>query len=468
MRTATPQPAIPGISVLILDDEPEIRSEIKDYLSRFHVEVHEAGRPSEAFHLLTGHHVDIAILDIRLPEMNGIAVLREIKRCCPTVSAIMVSGHGEMDDVIEALRIGAVDYFRKPFRVEELYTSIEKILHHIQFNRTINGEHQAELLKITFGDNGPGNMVASDSKMLKVIEQMRLVARSDNTTVLITGESGTGKEVAARAIHQMSKRRDKPFHTVNCSSIPDELFESEFFGYEKGAFTGAYASKPGWFESANQGTLFLDEIADLKPALQAKLLRIMEDGNVSRLGSTKSHKVDVRIVAATNKDLEQMVKEGSFREDLFYRLHLFTLHLPPLRERKEDIPLLLAQFIKYYSHKMGIKPPRLSKEVMNAMIKYDFPGNVRELKHMVERALILCEGGWLTFRHFDHLELKLRKAQETDGSPVSISPLSLIEKDVILKALHQTHFNISKAARMLNISRQALSRKMKKLGIELQ
>jgi DNA-binding NtrC family response regulator len=455
------------IQVLVLDDESGIRAELSEFLTGRDFTVFEASSPSEAFSVLSHNPVDITILDIRLPEMSGIEVLREIRHSYPGIANIMMSGHGDMDTVIDALRMGAVDFFRKPFHLHELYDTIERACTHLNFAKSINGDHCNLMIQTSFEEDESTGLLTVSPRMKKVVEKMRLVARSENTTVLVTGESGTGKELIARGIHHISNRRNNVFHAVNCSSIPDELFESEFFGYEKGAFTGATINKPGWFELANKGTLFLDEISDMKPTLQAKLLRIMEDRKIARLGATKTIPIDVRIIAATNQDLESLVQKGLFREDLFHRLNIFTIDIPPLQQRREAIPLLFAHFMEYYCNKLGMKQPRVQNEVMEAVLRYDFPGNVRELKHMVERALILCEGDLLTFHHFDHLEMKLRKAARLETSNGDTKPLNILEKESILQALQQTHNNKSRAARMLNISRQALDRRLQKYGIEI-
>jgi len=455
------------IQVLLLDDEEGIRSELNEFLSSREFSVFEASTPSEAFQILSTYPVDIAILDIRLPEISGIEVLQEIRRCYPNIANIMMSGHGDMETVIDALRMGAVDYFKKPFGLKDIYQTIEKYCQHLTFRKALNGDYYDHMLISNTETNEKTRLVAATAGMRKALEKMRLVARSGDTTVLITGESGTGKELIAKGIHQLSSRKDKPFVAVNCSSIPDELFESEFFGYTKGAFTSANGDKQGWFEAADKGTLFLDEIADMKPSLQSKLLRIMEDRNISRLGSTQLKKVDVRIIAATNGNLEEMVAQGKFRKDLYHRLNIFTIELPPLRERRESIPLLFAQFLEYYCDKLGMALPRVNKDVIDALSNYDFPGNVRELMHMVERALILCEGNRLTMEHFDHLQLKLTRKRTQDLVAHFAKPLDIVEKESIEVSLRTTGFNKSKTARLLNISRQALDRRIEKYKIEL-
>jgi DNA-binding NtrC family response regulator len=380
----------------------------------------------------------------------------------------MMSGHGDMDSVILALRLGAVDYFQKPFHLREMLETIEKTRKCNSKIGLLNGDHFDHTLNEAFGKGSSAALIVVGPAMKVAVDKMRLVARSKDTTVMITGESGTGKELIARGIHYLSCRKDKPFHAVNCSSIPDELFESEFFGYRKGAFTGAIADKAGWFEAADEGTLFLDEIGDLKPRLQAKLLRVMEDKQISRLGTTCTKKVDVRIIAATNQDLEKLILENRFRQDLYHRMNTFVINMPPLRERPESIPLLFAHYLDYYSHKLGMDVPKVEKEIMDALQQYDFPGNVRELKHMIERALILCEGKMLTFDHFDHLKIKMQQSPVAKYPVTPAKSLDNIEKESIKAALQETGSNKSKAARMLNISRQALDRRIERLGVEVR
>lgn len=451
--------------ILVLDDEAEIRDEINEFLSSRNYLVREVAAPGEAFHLLSKAPVDIAILDIRLPEMSGLEVLKEIRRLYPSIQVIMMSGHGDMNSVIQALRLGAVDYFQKPFLLNEMLQTIEKARKYIRTRIPAGSE------KVSSSDYDEGSesccskMIIVSPAMKMAVEKMKLVARSKDTTVLVTGESGTGKELIAQSIHLLSSRKDKPFHAVNCSTIPDELFESEFFGYKKGAFTGANTDKPGWFEAADGGTLFLDEIGDLKMSLQAKLLRIMEDKHISRLGSTTSKKIDVRVVAATNQDLERLIGENRFRQDLYHRINTFVIEIPPLRERAEGIPTLFAHYLDYYAKKFERPVPRVDKDLMEALLQYDFPGNVRELKHMVERALILCEGDTMGFEHFDHLKIKIQKPVINNIPPNNAKSLDVIEKESIEHALREAGNNKSQAARILNISRQSLDRKLDRLGI---
>jgi DNA-binding NtrC family response regulator len=459
-------------SILIVDDEQEIRIEINEFLTTRGFLVREASTPTEAFQILARYPVHITLLDIRLPEMSGLDILKELRRMYPEIQSIIMSGHGDMNSVIQAMRLGAVDYFQKPFMMNEMLNSIEKARKFTSSEILPEVDHNY-LLKEMEGKKTNASLIVVSLAMKRAVDKMRLVARSKDTTVLITGESGTGKELIAQGIHYLSPRKDKPFHAVNCSTIPDELFESEFFGYKKGAFTGANNDKAGWFEAAEGGTLFLDEIGDMKMSLQAKLLRIMEDKQISRLGSTSYKKVDVRVIAATNQDLGKLIQENKFRQDLFHRINTFVINVPPLRERIEGIPVLFTHYLEHYSRKLERSAPRYDKEITEALQQYDFPGNVRELKHMVERALILCEGNELTLAHFDHLKIKMQKPEQAREFDNSMSyfgmeparPLETIEKESIENALRNTGNNKSQAARMLSISRQALDRKIERLGI---
>lgn len=457
------------INVLILDDEEGIRQEIGEFLKEAGMTVHEAATPEAAFHILKNQPIDISILDIRLPGMSGLDVLGEIKKYTPNVETIMISGHGDMDSVIEALRSGACDYLKKPFHLKDLQAAIEKTKKYITIRNLLEKKNTTAMKgtpEIWKKIGAP--FIFGTSVMEKLYDQIVRVSSSDHTTVLIIGESGTGKELVARGIHLHSPRKLKPFQSVNCSSIPEELFESEFFGYKKGAFTGANQDKPGWFESANEGTLFLDEIGDLKLSLQAKLLRIMDDGVVNRLGSTSQIKVNVRVIAATNHDLGKMVTAHRFRADLYHRLNAFIIQIPPLRERRDDIPLLVDYFVKYYAEKLGKKITGIHPSLVKALDHYDFPGNVRELKHMVERAVILCDDEELTLDHFDHLQAKLKEQRDNFPSLVengNNKDIHQYEREVIEKALRECSYNKSKAARILGLSRQALDRRIAKFGI---
>jgi len=301
-----------------------------------------------------------------------------------------------------------------------------------------------------------------------VLKLMYSVAKSDHTSVLITGESGTGKELIARGIHYLSDRVERPFRPVNCSTVSEDLFDSEFFGHKRGSFTGATSDRKGWFEAAEKGTLFLDEIADLNINNQPKFLRVLDNKLISRLGETTEKSVDVRIVAATNFDLLNLVEKGQFRLDLYYRLNSFVIHIPPLRDRKDDIPRLVDHFIKMYSAKMNKKIQQVDKNVVEHLIQYEFPGNVRELKHMIENAIILCDGKTLHINHFVFLKNHLQSSLPINDGTTPTFNLEQIERNTISLALQKSGYNKSKAARLLEISRQALDRKLKKWNIDIR
>jgi DNA-binding NtrC family response regulator len=453
-------------NVLILDDEPAIRNEIEEFLVEKNFNVFQASLPSHAFSLIAEKSVDIAIVDIRLPEMNGIEVLEWIKKFYPSTEVIMITGFGEMETVIHAMRLGAIDFFNKPFRLKDLDRAIQKTRTLVQFqcNMKTNGENISPVSKEL--QHLIGHQIISESSQMKeVLQFMKNVASANNTNVLITGESGTGKELIAKGIHYLSERKNNPFQSVNCSSIPEELFESEFFGHTKGAFTGAIIEKKGWFEASHKGILFMDEIGDLKLSTQPKFLRVLDDMTITPLGSTKEIKVDVRIIAATNQNLEKLMEEKRFRYDLYYRMSAFTIHISPLRERKEDIIPLFYLFLQKYSTSLNKPIPAVDSQIYDWLLGRPFPGNVRELKHMVERALILCHGPTLTLAHFIRPEKKSQKKQYNGVEP-EMSSLSELEKQSITRALKEADNIKTRAAHLLNISRQALDRKMEKYGLK--
>jgi len=456
-------------NLLILDDEKGFRDELQEFFGSSKYRTYPAAKPSDAFRILEKHNLDIAIVDIRLPEMDGLDVLKEIKKSYPDIEVIMITGHGDMDSVITAMRNGALDFFNKPFSLHDVQRTIEKAKNHVKLNKNLQVSNNGFSLISAELENLIGFPIISQNALMKtVLNLMNHVAKSDHTTVLITGESGTGKELIARGIHYLSRRKNNHFHSVNCSAVPDELFESEFFGYNKGAFTGAATSKKGWFEAAHLGTLFLDEIADLKPNLQPKLLRVLDNKRISRLGATSKNDVDVRIVAATNHNLQQLVEDEKFRTDLYYRLNSFVIHLPPLRERKDDLTLLTDHFIKEFSGKLGKDVKRVHKSAVEHLMQYDFPGNVRELKNMIEYAVILCDGDELTLNHFINLKTNseyLAKKRSLDSAKYDLEQL---ERNTIALALQKCDYNKSKTAKLLNISRQALDRKLKKWDIEIR
>jgi len=368
-----------------------------------------------------------------------------------------------MHTVIEAMRYGAFDYFQKPFRLPEINHAIERTGRFIKLSAKLKStEHKFDILSKEIQNVFGHDLIGKSRSMKKVVNLMEKVAVADNTSVLITGDSGTGKELVARGIHFLSKRNKQFFYSVNCSAVPESLFESEFFGHKKGAFTDAREDKEGWFEIADKGTLFLDEIGDMPITQQAKLLRVLEERKVSKVGSRVEVPVDVRVITASNRDLFELSKKRKFRPDLYHRLSTFVIEIPPLRERKDDIPPLLEYYIQYYADQLGKEINSISDELIERMMDYDFPGNVRELRNMVERAIILCDKdsiGWDNFR------FNLPIADEEDISamiPEGNLDLAEIEKKVILKALERASQNKSKAAELLNISWQSLDRRMEK------
>ena len=456
-----------GFNILVIDDEDSIRNVISEFLESEGFNVFGADRPSKGFEVLAENSIDIVILDIQLPEMSGLDVLKKIKEDNVNIEVIMITGHGDMETVIQTMRFGATEFFPKPFRLNELQSAIKKT------TRYVNLQHKVKELSKSYtylskelSDYFGHELIGQSKAMQNVISLVSKVAKSNFTSVLITGESGVGKEIVARGIHFLGNRKNNYFYPVNCSAIPDSLFESEFFGHKKGTFTGANEDKAGWFEIAHNGTLFLDEIVDMDLNMQSKLLRVLEDRKVRRIGSHKDVSVDVQIISATNKDIQKLIEENKFRADLFYRINSFTIHIPPLRERKEDIPLILDQFIKFFSKRMNKQIKHVDKNIIKLLFDYDFPGNIRELKNMVEKAMILCEDDRLRLSDFQFNTISA-------GDPVVISDdfeydtfdLEINEKRLIEKVLKNTNYKKTEAAEILNISRQALDRRIQKYNL---
>jgi DNA-binding NtrC family response regulator len=454
------------VKILVVDDEQRVRDEIAEFLLENKYEVFKASAPSDAFLVLKEKEIHIVILDIKLPEMDGLTALQVIKDNYPDVEVIMISGHGDMNSVIEAMRNGAADFFPKPFRLMDIHMAIQRTTRYLDLQSKYKElEKNFSLISGEIQKSIGHQLIGKSKGMKKVISMMSKVANVENTTVLITGESGTGKELVARGIHYMSNRNKQYFHSVNCSAIPESLFESEFFGHKKGSFTGAVENKAGWFEIANKGTLFLDEIGDMPLSQQAKLLRILEERKVSRVGSHEKINVDVRVIAASNQELMKMCQEKNFRLDLYHRISSFIIDLPPLRDRREDIPLLLKYFIDYYASNLGKEIKKVDPAIEKEFLKYPFPGNIRELRNLVERAIIISEKGTLLLDDF-----QIGKAEPTQESVMQtpaeeIWDLEVAERRLITRALERSNNNKSKAADLLNISWQSLDRRMKKFEI---
>lgn len=456
------------LKILVLDDEKVFREEIREFLENDGFTVLLAAKPSEAFNIFADNEIDILILDLRLPEMDGLEVLKSVKAQYPEVEVIMITGHGDMDAVIQAMRHGAVEFFPKPFRLLDMRAAIQRTKRYINLHTELKEISQTYSLVSKELIDSIGNEILGKTPAInQVIELMSKVAKADNTSVLITGESGTGKELVARGIHYLSDRKKSYFYAVNCSAIPDTLFESEFFGHKKGSFTGANEDKAGWFEIAHGGTLFLDEVVEMQPAMQSKLLRVLEERKVRRIGSSVDIPVDVRIIAATNQDVNKLLESGRFRTDLYYRLNSFEIKIPPLRERKDDIPILLDYYVRLLSQRLGKKINGIDPAISRIMMSYNFPGNVRELRNMVERAIILCDGNKLTLKNFTGLTPSSEQTSPTSTIGEEIFDLDLIEKIVIMKALEKTGYKKAETAQLLNITRQSLDRRLEKYEINI-
>jgi len=447
------------LKVLLIDDDINLCKVLEYQLEKNNFKVSTAKNGKEGLSLFTKNEYDIVITDIQMPDISGIDVLRTIRRENEKIVIIIITAHGSVENAIEACRLGANDYLAKPFGQEQLLFVIEKA---VQIRQLQN--ENARLKKEVVGKYKFENMIAESAKMQEVLKTTTQVAQS-NATVLISGESGTGKELIARAIHYNSPRRVKPFITVNCPSIPENIIESELFGHVKGAFTGAIKNRIGQFEQADGGSIFLDEIGDLKENLQAKLLRVLQEQEFQAVGGSTSIKVDVRIIAATNRDLEQLVKEKKFREDLYYRLSVVPIKISPLRERKEDIPSLVDFFLNKYS---AGRTFNINNEVVESLKNYDWPGNVRELENIIERILALATESDITTDNIpEHIS---GGAINSSGKKIHIPEdgiaLDSIERYVITELLQRTEGNRSKTARMLRIPRHVLLYKLKKYGME--
>ncbi len=445
--------------VLVVDDEKNMRWVLAQALEAEGFEVIQAVDGKEALAAVAETEPDVMVLDHRMPRPDGMEVLRRLRAGGSSFPIIMLTAHGNVVQAVEAMKAGASEYLTKPFDLEELKLAIEKAL----AVRDLSAE--VERLREELGkEYDVEGIVAADQGMMQVIESVRKVAPT-NATVMIYGESGTGKELVARAVHSLSTRGDKPFISVSAGALPETLLESELFGYEKGAFTGAVTGKPGRFEMANGGTLFLDEIGDITPAVQVKLLRVLQERRFERLGGTRTIEVDVRVVAATNQDLQQLISDNMFREDLFYRLNVVPVTLPPLRSRANDIPLLVAHFLE----KLRAGAKTISQEAMEALVMYKWPGNIRELENTVERIVILSHGDEIGL---DDLPLEVRLNSGVCPAPSQgfVLPetgvdLEEVELDLVRQALERAGGSPPKAAKLLGLTAKTLEARMQRLGL---
>ena len=452
--------------ILIIDDEEILRTSCRRILEPEGYSVKTAANGSDGFTLLKNNAIDLVITDLMMPDMDGIEVLRKIRETWPDTEVIIMTGYGTVKTAVRAMKIGVFDYIEKPFNPEDLLSITAKAL---ERKKLMPGN--IDLREVIPSHYELGNIVGISQAIQKVFQ---LIARVANTgsTVLITGESGTGKELVAKAIHFNSSRRDQPFIVVDCMTIPGTLIESELFGHVKGAFTGAHEKKKGLLELASSGTIFFDEIGNLDVATQAKLLRVLQEREFRPIGERHQVHIDVRFISATNRDLKVMTKEGTFREDFFYRLNIFPVHLPALRERKEDIPHLSYHFLRKYSSEMDKNVSHISADAMKMLVCYDWPGNIRQLENIIQRSVILCQGKTLLPEHISSLDispqedipktvLELKKKKKN----LRIQSVEDIEKMFVMEALKRNRWNISKAASDVGMQRTNFHALLKKYNL---
>ncbi|RME36143.1 MAG: sigma-54-dependent Fis family transcriptional regulator [Deltaproteobacteria bacterium] len=450
--------------ILIVDDEAFIRENLERILTEDGYRTFSVDSGQAAIDMVTAEEIDLVLLDLNLGTTSGLDVLRTLKEIDPGLLVIIITGYGTVESAVEALKLGAYDYIKKPFKADAIHLIVRLALETQSLRREVRQLKRG-------GRQEGGDMVGASRHLEQVFRQVREVAKHETATVLITGESGVGKELVARAIHDLSPRSQRPFVEINCGSLPFNLLETELFGHERGAFTDAKTRKIGLFEEANGGTIFLDEVGEMDLNLQVKLLRVLEDRRIRRLGGTRNIDIDVRVVAATNRDLKEAIEQKAFREDLFYRLNVFPIHILPLRERREDIPPLLDHFIGIFARAFNKKVRGVSREALDLLCRYHWPGNVRELKNVVERICIMHN---VDIIRPEHLPGEIWGDAPRSESPFSfeIPPggialedmLADIEKELIAKAISITGGNVAKTARLLHVPRGTLRYKLEKYG----
>ena len=454
--------------ILVADDEASLRRVLVGHLKRRGYTVDTAEDGAAALRRLETRDYDAVISDLRMPEVDGMELVRQVTERWPSVPVIIITAHGAVDTAVEAMKAGAFDFVTKPFDTDELAGVVAKAVATHKRAATETRAHSAEPADGRFG------LIGSSLPMQRVFDIVEKVADTPST-VLITGESGTGKELIAKALHEHSSRVDQPFIKVNCAAIPDTLIESELFGYEKGAFTGAVTSKPGRFELADSGTLFLDEIGEISTEMQVKLLRAIQESEFERVGGVSTRRIDVRLVTATNRDIGQQVQDGAFREDLYYRLNVVPIRLPPLRERADDIPMLVEHILARYALRLGKTVEGVTGEGLDVMLRYAWPGNIRELENVLERTLLFCDSPVIGAAD---LPEEIKDEAAGHSMSVAIPPVGVtglkdavklttrrLEREMIERALAETGGNVTRAARKLEISRKSLQTKMKELGL---
>lgn len=459
-------------SILVVDDEEAIRTSLRSILEDEGYQVMVASSGAEALKIYGTDPPDLMLLDIWMPEMDGLETLRRVKELVPASQVMMMSGHGSIETAVKAIKLGAYDYIEKPLSLESVTLRVKHALEQFrleQENRALRTKVQRKF------------ELVGQSPVMQRLRQLIQTAGPTNSRVLIGGENGTGKELVARAIHLHSARAERPFVAVNCAAIPETLIESELFGHEKGAFTGATSMKRGQFEQADGGTLFLDEIGDMSLSTQAKVLRALQEQQFTRVGGTKLIKVDVRVLAASNKDLETEIHKGRFREDLYYRLNVVPIIVPPLRERREDIPALVQHFMQVHAEEQGLRKKEVTPEAMATLQQYEWPGNIRELRNLVERLMIMVPGPVIEASHVAmsiHVKASSAASAQADGRLASglfsrsydslKDARNAFEKEYISRKLREHHWNISRTAEDLKIERSHLHRKIKLLDVEMR
>ncbi|MFO7772915.1 MAG: sigma-54 dependent transcriptional regulator [Dehalococcoidia bacterium] len=443
------------VKILVVDDEAIVRESLSEWLQDAGYQVFTAEDGYKALDVIERENPGIMIADLIMPGMDGIELMKRAKERQPRIEVIIITAYASIPTAITAMKEGAYDYIEKPFCPERAQSVVEKLS---QYRELV--EENISLRQRLEDHYRFENIIAKSSKMQRLIELIKVVGKS-NATVLITGESGTGKELVARAIHSQSHRHNKSFIAVSCAALPESLLESELFGHEKGSFTGAYTQKKGKFEFANGGTLFLDEIGEMSANIQVHLLRVLEEKEFTRVGGNEPIRVDVRVISATNKDLRKAIEKREFREDLYYRLNVVNIELPPLRERREDIPLLAEHFLHKFASENRKEIAGFAPDAMEFLLNHDWPGNVRELENAIERAVILAKDSLITITGLP------QKGTSPSNSPAGGKNLKEIEKDHILNTLRETDENYSKAARILGISRMTLYKKAKEYGFDV-
>lgn len=453
------------IRVLVAEDDPEYREFLYKFLTEEGFQVFTTEDGDQAISLLQKQPFDILLTDYKMPKADGLQVLEASKQLANPPVGILFTGYADVDSAVKAMKLGAFDYIKKPLKLNTLRSILKRASSQVAYNQ------DAESVRGV--DDRLGGMLGKSKPMQRVFELIRRVAKT-NSTVLIFGESGTGKELTAKAIHELSSRKNYPLIPVNCGAIPEDLLESELFGHEKGAFTGAMHTRIGRFELANGGTIFLDEIGDMSPALQVKILRVLQEHEIERVGGIRSIPVDIRVIAATHRDLEKAIRENRFREDLYYRLNVIPIELPPLRERKEDIPLLTRYFLNRFNEKNGSRIEGIDEEALEYFMSYSWPGNIRELENLMERLMVLKGEGVITVE--DLPDKMFEPSSMTDFSPKKVlengiqfsTAVSEYEKELILHALKKARWVKNRAAKMLGMNRTTLVEKMKKRKISLE